>query len=306
MPSASLIGTVPPPTNPPKRRRAQTQVTTSLPATDRPVVGRSIGRRIVDWTASQLPPRPAGTPELDRETMVIFVVATVLLIVFQYFGKAEFYRNSALEALLAPFAARVFGTHTDVAPYAYWGAMSLFLRTLIPLTVVALLYNASPRDFGWRWRGTLAHAPLYAGLWLFMLPLLLAASTMPSFQAKYPFYRGAMAGGPAFWGYELAYGLQFMGVEAFFRGFLTFSLFRKFGYYALFIMTIPYVMIHFNKPLPEVFGALAAGLVLGALALRSKSFIPGFFLHWAIGATMDVLAIAKANGGWRNAMQAII
>ncbi len=237
--------------------------------------------------------------------MTVFVLATVLLIVFQYFGKPEFYRTSAMGAFLAPTATRWLGTHADLAPYAYWGVTSLLLRTLVPLTVVAFLFKASPRDFGWRWRGTLSHAPTYVGLWLIMLPLLVAASTMPSFQAKYPFYRGAMAGGPTFWGYELTYGLQFMGVEAFFRGFLTFTLFRKFGYSALLIMAIPYVMIHFNKPLPEVFGALAAALVLGALALRAKSFIPGFFLHWAIGITMDVLAIAKANGGWRNALQAI-
>ncbi len=252
-----------------------------------------------------LPPRPDGAPALDRETVVVFVLATLLLIVFQYFGKPEFYRTSALAALLKPTAERWLGAQAGLAPYAYWGVTSVLLRTVIPLTAVALLFRASPRDFGWRWRGTLSHAPTYIGLWLFMLPLLLAASTMPSFQAKYPFYRGAMAGGFTFWGYELAYGLQFMGVEAFFRGFLTFSLFKKFGNYALFIMAIPYVMIHFNKPLPEVVGALVAALVLGVLALRAKSFIPGFFLHWAIGITMDVLAIDKANGGWRNALQAI-
>lgn len=252
-----------------------------------------------------LPPLPAGAPELDRANVVVFLWATLLLIVFQYFGKPESYRNSGLESLLSPLAGHALGTHADLAPYAYWGAASLLLRTLIPLTMVAVLFRASPRDFGWRWRGTLSHAPIYVGLWFAMLPLLIAASTMPSFQAKYPFYRGAMAGGLTFWGYELAYGLQFLGVEAFFRGFLTFSLFRRFGHYALFIMAIPYVMIHFNKPLPEVIGAFAAALLLGTLALRTGSFIPGFFLHWAIGITMDVLAIAKANGGWRNALAVV-
>jgi membrane protease YdiL (CAAX protease family) len=56
-------------------------------------------------------------------------------------------------------------------------------------------------------------------------------------------------------------------------------------------MAIPYVMVHFNKPLPETFGALGAALILGALALRAGSFIPGFFLHWAVGLTMDALAV---------------
>ena len=68
---------------------------------------------------------------------------------------------------------------------------------------------------------------------------------------------------------------------------------RRFGYNALLIMAIPYVMVHFNKPLPETFGALGAALILGALALRAGSCIPGVFLHWAVGITMDLLAISK-------------
>jgi membrane protease YdiL (CAAX protease family) len=70
-------------------------------------------------------------------------------------------------------------------------------------------------------------------------------------------------------------------------------------------MAIPYVMIHFNKPLPETFGALGAAMILGALALRAGSCIPGIFIHWAVGMTMDFLAIAKSVGGVGSAFRAI-
>jgi membrane protease YdiL (CAAX protease family) len=175
----------------------------------------------------------------------------------------------------------------------------------IPLGIVVFVFREKPADYGWKWRGQLAHAPVYAGLFVVMLPLLLWAATLGSFQAKYPFYKGAAEGGGIFWAYELMYGAQFVGVEMFFRGFLTFALFRRFGYNALLLMAVPYVMVHFGKPLPEVVGAFGAAIVLGSLALRMGSCVPGIFLHWAIGMTMDTLAIAKTLGGMGAALRAI-
>jgi membrane protease YdiL (CAAX protease family) len=248
---------------------------------------------------------PPGAPPLDRRTVTVFVAATLLLVAFHYWGKPEAYRGSALDQWLQPTVNAWLGPSKDLAAWVYWGVMSVVLRVAIPLAIVAWLFREPVADYGWRWRGQLVHVPLYAALYVIMLPVIMLAAAQPSFQAKYPFFPGAAAGGATFWGYELAYGLQFMGVEYFFRGFLTFALFRRFGYHALFIMVVPYVLVHFNKPMPETFGALGAGLVLGYLALRTGSAVPGIFLHWAVGITMDVLAIAKALGGLVPALRAI-
>ncbi|CAN5522913.1 hypothetical protein BH24ACT7_BH24ACT7_14150 [soil metagenome] len=93
----------------------------------------------------------------------------------------------------------------------------------------------------------------------------------------------------------MGYSIQFVGVEAFFRGFMTFGLARRFGWLAVPIMTVPYTMIHFAKPMPEAVAAIVAGLGLGALALRSRSWVPGVFLHVAVALTMDVLVLARAG-----------
>jgi hypothetical protein len=260
----------------------------------------SFGRRVTAF----LPEPPAGAIALDQRTTLVFLLATLLLVVFQYFGKPESFRG-AIAALWQPMAAAVLGPHEAMAPYAHWGVSSIVLRILIPFAIIRFVFREKPANYGWRWRGTVKHAPMYLALYALMIPLIVWASTQASFQLKYPFYKGAAGGGAAFWGYEVFYGAQFMGVEFFFRGFLTFALFRKFGYNALLIMAIPYVMVHFNKPLPETFGALGAALILGALALRAGSCIPGFFLHWAVGITMDVLAIAKSQGGIGAALRAI-
>jgi len=239
-----------------------------------------------------LPEPPPGAAAIDQRTIVVFMVAILLLVVFQYFGKPESYR-AALASRLQPIADSLLGTHADMAPFVHWGVASMVLRVLIPFAVIAFVFREPLSNYGWKWRGTLKHAPMYAALFAAMVPLIIWASTQGAFQQKYPFYKGAAEGGLSFWGYELAYGAQFVGVEFFFRGFLTFALFKRFGYNALLIMAIPYVMVHFNKPLPETIGALGAALVLGALALRAGSCVPGIFLHWAVGMTMDVLAINR-------------
>ncbi|MCA9320336.1 MAG: CPBP family intramembrane metalloprotease, partial [Planctomycetes bacterium] len=59
---------------------------------------------------------------------------------------------------------------------------------------------------------------------------------------------------------------------------------------AIFVMVIPYAMIHFTKPMPEAFGAIFAGVALGYLAMRTRSFYGGILLHYAVALTMDLLA----------------
>lgn len=252
-----------------------------------------------------LPPAPADAPPVDSRTTFVFISATILLVVFQYFGRPDTYRGSSLEAAWLPAAQAWFGVNAPIAAYLYWGIASLVIRVAIPLAIVAFIFREPLANYGWRWRGQLAHVKTYALLYVAMVPLITWAATQPSFQAKYPFFKGAASGGGTFWLYELSYGAQFMGVENFFRGFLLFALFRRFGYHALFIAAIPYVMVHFNKPLPEVLGALGAALLLGALALRAGSCVLGIALHWAVGLTMDVLAIAKSLGGIGPALRAI-
>ena len=241
-----------------------------------------------------LPDAPAGAAPLDQRTGTVFIITIVLLVVFQYFGKPESYRG-AFAAALQPFYGALLGLRSGMAPYAHWAIASLVLRVLVPFAIILFVFREPLSNYGWRWRGTLKHVPMYVALYLLMLPLILWAASLSSFQQKYPFYKGAAADTTTLGLYEFLYGIQFLGVEFFFRGFLTFALFRRFGYNALLIMAIPYVMVHFNKPLPETFGALGAALILGSLALRAGSCIPGAFLHWAVGITMDLLAISKQS-----------
>ena len=82
-----------------------------------------------------------------------------------------------------------------------------------------------------------------------------------------------------------------MSLEFFFRGFILNGLRRALGANAIFVMIVPYCMIHYGKPLPETLGAIGAGLILGTLAMRTKSIWGGVLIHIGVATTMDVLAL---------------
>ena len=72
---------------------------------------------------------------------------------------------------------------------------------------------------------------------------------------------------------------------------MLFGLERKFGNYTLLIQTIPFAVMHYTKPLPEAIGSIIAGVLLGILALETRSFLYGAAIHWLVAMTMDVVAV---------------
>lgn len=227
----------------------------------------------------------------DRDTLVVLLTSIVLLVVFFYWGRPSFYFANILSS--DPTPLEPLDRLPEVGGYLWWGMTSLVLRVGVPLAIILWWLRKNPRDFGFRIRGTLRHLPVYGAMYLAMLPVLVWVSGFESFLSYYPFYSHAAEGGISFWLYELGYGLQFVGVEAFFRGFMTFGLLPRFGALSVVIMTVPYTMIHFSKPMPEAMAAIIAGLVLGTLAVRSRSFVPGILLHVSVAITMDLLVLAR-------------
>ena len=228
--------------------------------------------------------------------MIVFLTAIVLLIVFEYWGLPGSIRGTALHTRIGDALGAGYEPYFDLIPYQYWGISSIVIRVLAPLAIIVVALRESPRHWGWRLVTGWPHIRPYAFFLALMLPVIWLASFLGSFQAKYPFYDGAVGGGWHFWGFQLFYGLQFLGVEAFFRGFMLFGLERRLGWYAIGVMVIPYTMIHFGKPAPETFAAILAGIALGYLALRSRSFLYGAALHWAVAITMDVMVLGRELG----------
>lgn len=238
---------------------------------------------------------PVSGPETDREAAIVLLTATVSLLLFAYWGRPGWFNSSGLGDWVARNIGGPFTEFPGVGGYVWWGLTSFLVRLLVPLAIVVWVLKRRPIEFGFRIRGIARHLPIYVALYLVMLPVLVWASSLASFQSFYPFYDRAGEGGTAFWLFELGYLFQFIGLEAFFRGFLVFGLLRRFGMLSIVVMTVPYTMIHFGKPMPEATAAILAGLLLGYLAVRSRSFVPGVFLHVGVAMTMDVLVLWRTG-----------
>jgi len=135
-----------------------------------------------------------------------------------------------------------------------------------------------------------------------MLPLIALASTRPDFLHTYPKVKNiAFLGGythPVWpWQllYEISYGLDFLNIELFFRGFLVIGLARYAGEYAILPMAAFYCTIHFGKPLGECISSFFGGLALGVIALRSRTILGGLIVHLGLAWLMEI-------GGWVGAM----
>jgi membrane protease YdiL (CAAX protease family) len=147
-------------------------------------------------------------------------------------------------------------------------------------------------DFGLRVRGFSAHAWIYALCVVLMVPVLLLVSDQPDFVRYYPIYKPAGRSWLDFFAWELAYLLQFFTLEIFFRGFILRAC-RGFGAGAIWVMLVPYVMVHYGKPYLEASAAIVAGVVLGSLAMQTRSIYAGFLTHATVAVLMDVLALYR-------------
>lgn len=80
--------------------------------------------------------------------------------------------------------------------------------------------------------------------------------------------------------------------EAFFRGFLLFSLYYTFGVTtAIVVNTILYVVAHIQKGRKEMIGAVPFGLILCVITLQTGSFFAAFMIHGLMAISYDLFSI---------------
>ena len=175
----------------------------------------------------------------------------------------------------------------------FWGIGNIFAYVVPPILVIKFVLRERVSDYGVRVKGIWQHRSTYAILLAISIPFVILVSFTSAFQAKYPFYD--LAPGEGLWPnmalWWVVYGAQFMALEFFFRGFIVHGLKHRLGYMAIYVMAVPYNMIHFDKPVLEAVAAIGGAIVLGSLSLRSRSVWWGAALHISIAATMDISAL---------------
>ncbi len=183
----------------------------------------------------------------------------------------------------------------ELRSFAWWAGWRIFGYVVIPLIVIVAMPGQRIRDYHLSPKGFFRHLVIYLGLFVLVLPAVLIASRTQQFRETYPFYRMSNHSYQDLIAWELIYAAQFTALEFFFRGFMLQGLRKALGGNAVFVMIVPYCMIHYGKPMAETFGAIIAGLVLGSLAMRTRSIWGGVLIHVTVGITMDMLALARMS-----------
>ncbi len=179
----------------------------------------------------------------------------------------------------------------ELGSLCYWASWRIFGFLVIPAVAIACHPRLRKMPMGLSFKGMSKHLWVYGVLFVPVLVAVVIVSFDSEFQEYYPFYRYAHRSLFDFLVWEAFYMAQFLSLEFFFRGFMIQPLKRIMGSSAIFAMMIPYVMIHIGKPMVECFAAIIAGIVLGTLALRTRSIWSGFLIHMSVALSMDLLAI---------------
>ena len=179
----------------------------------------------------------------------------------------------------------------------YWvDVTTLPFKFLVVLVILVVLYRILPAQPGF-WGVTLRNLSWrpYVLMLVAMVPLIVFASTQADFLNAYPRVKQIAYIVPYTdnWFatvllYEIGYGIDFVTIELFFRGFLLFAFVRYAGVSALLPMAVFYCSIHFGKPLMECISSFFGGLILGVIAYRTRSIAGGLVVHLGIAWMMEI------------------
>lgn len=203
--------------------------------------------------------------------------------------------------------------HTNpVMPFSEYNLLNTAFILWIPLLVILFVLRRDPSEFGMRageLKGGLKAACL---LFVAFIPVILIISPQPGSQTYYLNWMGTFTGsntiqnifydfGKEAWSpggkidyarlayHELAMGFYMFGWEFFFRGYLLYGVRRIAPLWAaILFQSVIFTALHWGKPLPEVASSFPGGILMALLALRYRSFLPCFLLHWLVSAGFDI------------------
>jgi membrane protease YdiL (CAAX protease family) len=207
-----------------------------------------------------------GGLRLDLRATLILVVATLLLLMDHYH---QFLPGEAF---------------ADVARAK--AVERIFYYLLVPLAIIAFGLRERPAEFGFRlgdWRAGLRWTGLIVVAAALVLWLPARSPAMVRYYSRFPGDLGELI---------LTAGLDLVGWEFFFRGFLLFGLMRLVGPTAVVIQAVPFALAHMRKPELETLSTIFGGTLFGWVAWRTRSFLYPFLIHWFIYTFVVLVAHA--------------
>ncbi|TAL67683.1 MAG: CPBP family intramembrane metalloprotease [Bacteroidetes bacterium] len=222
----------------------------------------------------------------DLDTYILLLSAPLLLTLYICFGQAKDFSS-------------LFPTFIGHQLEGYYGHIYQFISFFILVFIIPLLYLKLKMkkplfDFGFgtgKWKFGLIFCLI--SIPLLIVPFTYSGAMMPDIQGEYPMARILLERHDLILSYELTYIIfYYIAWEFFFRGFLLFGLKDRFGALnAILIQTISSCLVHIGKPDGEIIGSIIFGILMGVLALRTRSFWYPFLIHISMGVMTDLFVI---------------
>jgi len=200
-------------------------------------------------------------------------------------------------------------------PFSEFNLLNTACILWIPLVVVIFGLRREPSEWGMT-LGDGARGSLWAlALFACFVPVILFIAPTPAPQRYYLNWMGGLAnmgGSGAFagWGWngkaftgghiepyrllyhEVVMGFYMFGWEWHYRGFLLTGLRRILPTWgAVLAQAVLFTALHWGKPPIEVISSFPGAIIMALLALRFKSFVPCFLLHFLVSAGFDVAVL---------------
>lgn len=228
----------------------------------------------------------SGIRTLEKKPLIILLSVAILQTVSWYYASRGFFRNNI-------FPEYALYEHIYLVEYLYWFLADFLVLGIIPLLLIVLLLREKPKQYGVA-LGDYKRGFLYSGIFLaFMVIILWFVSAQEEFTLVYPHYPYARNNWTIFFVFEAGMLLYMIGWEFIWRGYTLFGLFEKFGYYAILIQMIPFVILHNGKPPLETFSSILGGIALGILALKTRSVLYCIIIHFGIMFTIDFFSVLR-------------
>jgi membrane protease YdiL (CAAX protease family) len=239
---------------------------------------------------------------LDRKIIIVFISVAILQTISYYYTSRRFFRYYYFEQL--QLDKNVF-----LYEYIYWFVGDFLTLFILPLLIIKLLLKGKLTSFGLRvgdYKIGLKYSIIFLAI---MIPIVWFVSANGDFIDTYPQLNDMKYSWSIFLIFESGILLYMIAWEFIWRGFMLFGLEEKFGYYAVLIQMIPFLILHNGKPVAETFGAIVAGLALGILALKTRSVLYCIITHAGVMFSIDLVSTlrfrADAYGTGLNSLSKI-
>ena len=224
--------------------------------------------------------------EMDRKVIIVFLSVAILQTISWYFTSRTFFRLNLFDYFSS-------SQNVDLYSYLYWFLGDFISLFILPVFIISLVFKEKPKNFGLQSGDYKAGLKISFYFIIIMVIIIWFASSSPSFQLTYPLLQRTKESWGLFMVFEAGLLIYIFAWEFIWRGFMLFGLEEKFGFYAVLIQMIPFVILHNGKPSIETFSAILGGIALGILAFRTRSFLYCVIVHIGVMFTIDLFSTLR-------------